>query len=482
MTAGNLVRLRRALRACGALLVAWPVLVVGSAVAAPDPAPSATSLGGYSLLGRATAIRTLYDTPGSLPVGPLLEVTSPEAQASLATGPFGSALSSTLYPGPLVEGAPALLATLGAPTGDVPPYPVVVRASTSGPPEATDEPAPGTGMFARVDGTLAEARSTSGASAADPVLTAGGMRADAASLVEGDAAMATATTQVSDVVALGGLLVIESVRSSLESSSDASTGRSSGGTVVSGASFAGTPVTIDEDGISLVPEGDEAASPLSAVAGSAVDPDALLSELGISVRVAEPTERIDGATVTRMTEGLVISFDDEIGETPLDGPAAELPTAPIPGSPISGPADLVSLLTSRQVAEVSIGRVEVTAGASPGFELPSFEGPVPTTGPDPAPGPSSLGTGTAGGTVADSRPTLDAPAASETSQFLPAMSQPSPLGTLGPTTFVGLLVAATLGSLLLTAGTRKLPELALDGTVAAVDDCAAPAAREREDA
>lgn len=505
-----------ALRVAGAALMAVPLLVGGRALAAPttpdvavpEPARAAaqtTSLGGYELLGRATAIRTLYDAPGSLPIGPLVEVTAPEAQASLATGPFGNALASTLYPGPLVEGAPSLLAGQGAPTQDVPPYPVVVRAASSGPAEASDEPAPGVRMATRVDGTEVEALSTTTAAQDDAVLDAGGSRSHATSVADGPTARSTAEAEVSDVVALGGLLRIDSVRSELEATSDSTSGRSKGRTVVSGASFAGIAVSIDEDGLTIAEDGagggagEGEGGPLGPVGGQLGDglapatdalddllaqgKDALndaLAEAGFTIRVSEPRETTEGAGVTRTTEGLVIAYDREVGDTPLQDALSQIPLPPVPGSPVSSPGDVVAIMTNRQISEISIGRAEVRAGASPAFEAPTFTPII-----DPPPSASPAAPIVVGQTPSRSGPvsvgTSD-PSGTDRVDQIATLPGPSPIGSLGATTLVGLVMLAGLGGVLFTAGSRKLPDWALDGAVVAASGCTAtdvPAAASR---
>ncbi len=466
---------RRTSRILG-LALAAPLLahlVVGSvqaAVAAPSapaaPAQAGEALGGYTLEARGNGVSVLYDMPGALPIGTLVDVGSPEAQTRLATGPVGSALSGLGYPGPVILGGSVLLEQGGfdAPF-EFPDYPFVIQTDSSGPDEVRDEETvPGSSMYAKVDGATVEALTVAGGSDADPLLTYGGSRARSTGVVESTADTAT-TVQVSDIVALGGLLTIESVTTELTATSDGSAGSSAGRTTVTGASLGGEPVEIGPDGIRFTdpPEGSEpetggvlgqvgdALEPVTAGLGDLLDQAGSLNEIlgqaGIAVRLAEPRATGDGPSAERVSEGLVIEFEQELGATPLAALFDAVPVLPdLPGAPV-GPNDLVSIIQARQVSSISIGGGQVAATSSPAFELPPFEvdidTPTPAVAPvaqgpslsssgpsrSPSPTPSTGSSGDTGGEIATG------PISTETPFELP--------GIIGP----GMIFAALLGGL-----------------------------------
>lgn len=484
-------------------------LALGAAGATPatpeEPVRAAAAgggtLGGYTLTARANGVGIVYDMPGALPIGTLVDLGAPEAQTRLASGPVGSAISGAAYPGPVILGGETLLEQGGfAAPFDIPDYPFVIRASSSGPVEASDDQtAPGTTMYAKADGATVEARTVTGAGDADPVLTIGGIATRATGVVEGTADTAS-FVELSDIVALGGLLRIESITTDLAATSDGAAASSTGKTVVSGATIVGEPVTIGPDGIRFddPPEGTEPPTggvlgqigqqlePVSAGLGDLLDQagslNELLGEAGISIRLAEPRATGTGAAAERVSQGLAIEFEQELGATPLADLFDLIPVLPdLPGAPV-GPNDLVQILQSRQVSSITLGGAEVAASASPGFEPPEFEVNIDTP-PTPAPpvaqgpslssrGPSSspaVTTAPTAGTVTDEVAT--GPISTEAPFALP--------GVIGP----GMIFAAVVGALVLSLGSRRLPDWAIDGggVAAAAGACDDPPDLQRGD-
>lgn len=479
------MRRRRLQRLAGAVLLAPLVLSLATTGVRADAVQTdggtqqdEAVLGGYTLVGRANAVRLLYDLPGSLPIGPLVEVAAPEATTRLATGPVGSALSAMGYPGPIVLGWEALMAQGGFESPlPIPDYPLAVSATTSGPTEVRDDrTVPGGSMHARAEGAEAEAVTVSPSNDASPILSIAGSRSSSRSSVA-STAETTATVEVAGVVALGGMLRIDSVRSALRASSDGETGRTGGGTTVAGASFLGQPVEIDGDGIRFTdppPAADPVAAPLDAALAEVLSQfgglDEALAEAGIRIRLADPRATGAGAAAELVTEGVTIEIEQELGAGPLGQLLALVPLLPdVPGPPV-GPNDLVQVIQARQVTSISIGRAEVAAAAAPAFELPPLgpgaippggnvpvaEGASPSGSPAFGGGPSGAGPPGAPGTPAGA---LTGPIADTGPLGLP--------GVVGP----GVVLAALVGGVLLSLGTRKLPDWALDGAAVATATC-----------
>lgn len=458
------------------------VLVTNQAVAAP--VQSSPTLGGYAVDTRATGLRVGYDAPGSLSVGPVLDAGAPEAQSRLATGPVGNSISSLAYPGSLILGLGPLLAAAGQePPVPLPDYPLLVEASSSGPTDVRDETAAGSTMYAFAEQNVVEAVTKLAGTGADAVLAFGSSESRTAGQAT-DVASGEVRASMSDIVAIAGLLQIDSVVTELGATSDGETAASEGRTVVSGATFAGQPVVIDRDGVRFVDAPEAPGGPLAEL-GAIVDPlSALLVQLleqsgslnealdasGIAIRLAEPRAIETGATAERMSEGLVIEFDQQLGATELASVFDLIPLLPdVPGSPM-GPNDFVQLLQARQVSSVAIAPAGVSVSASPPFELPEFEvnidtPPVPTpdfaasTGAGGFPSPSS------GGTISGPSGTTSSGGAAPGITPI-AASPPTLPSELG----LAAVLLAMLGAWVMTMGSRRLPDWAIDGAVAA-DAC-----------
>lgn len=494
--------MRTTLRRVAGIALMLPLILVLSGLVPAGASPSASQsaqgpagLGGFTVDSRGSGVRLLYDLPGALPIGTLVDVGSPEAQAKLATGPVGSALSGLGYPGPVVLGGGALMEQGGFDSPfDVPDYPFVIQANSSGPTEVRDEETvPGSSMYAKAEGAEAQAVTVASGSETDPVLHHGGVRA-LSDATAGDTTESTVTVDVSDVMLLGGLIQIDAVRTELRATSDGATAGSEGGTTVSGASVLGEPVTIGPDGIEFSdpPEGDDSDgddAPLGGVlgdAGEALDPlsagiadlleqrgslNEILTQAGISVRLAEPraTGSESEAAAERVSHGVVVEFSQELGATPLADLFDLIPLLPgIPGAPV-GPNDLVQILQARQVSAIAIGRGSVATSASPAFEPPSFETNIDTAAAPPALGPTPSGpSSTPSSPPSPSTPGPGGTGSSEVATGPVSSSEPFPLrGVLGPAT----IALAVAGALLASLGTRKLPDWAMDGAAAAGNDC-----------
>lgn len=464
-------------------LLGYLVAASGNAVAAPTQ--SVPSLGGYSVDTRATGLRVGYDAPGSLAIGPVLDAGAPESQSRLATGPVGSSISSLAFPGSLILGIGPLLAAAGQePPVPLPDYPLLVEATTSGPTEAREETAPGSVMTASADQNVVEAITTMAGAGADEVLGYGGSESRTFGTAT-DVATAEVRASMSDISAVGGLLQIDSVVTELGGSSGGASATSSGSTVVTGATFAGQPITIGPDGVRFVdaPEAPGGAlgqlaqvvDPVSALLVQILDQrgslDAALADAGISIRLAEPRVVEAGATAERVSEGLVIEFDQELGDTDLVTVFDLIPLLPdVPGAPL-GPNDFVQLLQARQVSSVAIAPAGLVVSASPPFELPEFEINIADTPAAAAPVGGGSGSGTG---IVDAVPgaTPSAPSSSGSSNnAVPGVTTiassppaiPDELGLVG-------VILAVLGAWLFTVGSRRLPDWAIDGDTI-LDEC-----------
>ncbi|MDQ2648475.1 MAG: hypothetical protein M3Z03_02845, partial [Actinomycetota bacterium] len=375
------MRPRRRLVAGLALLLAG----AGLGLAPTSRAQDEGSVQAFALTSRAHAIRVLFDTPGSLPIGPLVELTAPESRVNLATGDQGTAFSAIGYPGPVLAGLPQIAATAGADLSFLPPYPLAITATSSGPTEVRDTTAvPGSSMTAVVDGGHVVADTRTPALGLPGVIELGTLRSSATADHEDGGVRATATTEAGGVSLLGGLITIGAVRSTAEASSVGGEPERSASTKVLEASLLGAPITIGVDGIELVP----GSSLLQGVVASVLEPlggpNGLLAATGLRIRAGTTVESLASDRVRVGAEGLTIEVNSQLDIEVLDLVLNALPPIPaIPGVPV-GPTDAIGLLQANQVRSVSIGQAVVDLTARP--EEPAV---APPSAP-PAPGDTGV--------------------------------------------------------------------------------------------
>lgn len=464
--------------------------------------PDLDQFGGIIASSRGNPVQVTYDSPNLLPTGsPILQFSVPEALATISSGPVGYALASFLFPGPLIADLDAALAASGQSTG-IPPYPIRSEAFFPSGPEQASQGEQGVEMVASTDFADSLARSSYAGLSLDPAAFVGAMAATSQSVVEGDALVSRARSEVSDISIAGGLIAIESVVTDLVAASNGSDGATSGGTTVSGVTVLGLPATIDENGIRFVdpPREPDPENPIGGAIGGALEPvtgpvgdalggvagplndlleqvdaagDEALQQLfeasGIEVELLEPVENVDEGVATRSASGISITLNYDGQNTPVLSdllqlvPTSELPAenlGPIPFSPQA----LAKLLERVHQMRFAIGVADVSASATPAFvfEPPAFEPTAPITTPTPT--RSSGGGGSTGGGFESATPDLPAPAAPQTVVPVPASNESSfPFGDALPAL---LVFAAVLGSPFFAAGSTRLADNALAPVVA----------------
>ncbi len=136
-------------------LVASSTLVGGTVHAQTDTGAEATSppaLGGYEGRAQSSGLHVFYNPEGLLPVAAPVDFGSPDALATITSGPSTFGRASVADPGDLLVNPDALLAQADPsyPGGTLPPYPFRISATSGfGEPVAESRPAPG--LEARVE-------------------------------------------------------------------------------------------------------------------------------------------------------------------------------------------------------------------------------------------------------------------------------------------------------------------------------------------
>lgn len=384
MTASALGRARAV--ACVVLgLVAASTLLGGSAHAqtGTDPdAGGAPVLGGYEGRAHSSGVHLFYNPQGVLPIAAVVDVGAPDALATISSGPVAFARAAIADPGDLIANPDALIAQLDSSwqSGTIPAYPYRITAnSTIGEPRAELQPAPGldSRVSATSEGSTSEA--SIAASSAPGLVTLGSVKSRATTSFDGSTVEVRARTEVShfDLV---GLLRIESIVTDVVARSSGGDTEVEGGTVVTGATFLGQPVIIDEEGIRTDPKAEKPTIPLLGPILRSLPGDLTktLADAGIRISLPGVVEH-DGETAgTIGATGLRIDLELSDRTTPVLGQLlGSLPPIenPIPGAP--GIEDLVVLVRATHLAAIDVGRAQASLTARPAFVAPPFEAPSP---------------------------------------------------------------------------------------------------------
>ena len=360
---------RRPVRlAAAAALVALPVTVAG-----PARADSGPSLGGYNVSADGNVVDILIDnTTGLAGIHPFTEADFPEAQTNFATGPFGSGLATVFWPGNAGGNFGSLSSELGVPSQLAPLAsqlndPVKANAQfPSGPGTSTYPQGAPNGLF-EMHSTADSTGTTSTADISD----AGSKGVLSFSLAKGTSsstadstARATASSDLTGVSILGGLIDIGSIQSTANAKSDGNTGSGSSSTHVTGITVLGQPASIGSDGLVLP----DFAKSLGPVTGPVVQDliSQTVSALGLQMTEFPASQTQNGASFTTTSGGLsikisfpasAVSLLEQLGTTiaPLfPSQAAIIPT--LPG------------LLQGMTLTVTLGRATASASASPPFD------------------------------------------------------------------------------------------------------------------
>jgi hypothetical protein len=371
------------------------------ALAATVPAgPAGGQSGGgydfYSLRGLGDGVTVDFNLVGFLPIEDLVGLSSITAEAHFGVG-RSDALAALPDPGDLILTLPGTLSALAGVSG-LPDYPAAAHADFSGRPVDDVQLVPDAGLgAARLHTEATEDGSAASAFVGHQVDTIGLLPGFSIGSVRTTATArrihetnleATATSEVSDVRLLGGLLRISQITSEVTVGVANGNLKATASKVdVSGVTLAGMPVGITADGIvglgqplGLAPVIDVLAQPLV--------------DQGIQVRVTPSSEVVDETTAIARGGALEI-------EVPLD---------------VQGYAGTFTLALGRATADLEVGplsSIEDGGIGDPeplpddGFVAlpdvagtPSFGSDLPSVPVGPT-GSSGAGTSGPGGTVTE---------------------------------------------------------------------------------
>ena len=359
------------------LVAASTLLGVNTPVTA-EAAPAAPVLGGFTGSAGSSALHVEYNPKGLLPTASILDLNAPDALATIASGPSTFARAGVADPGDLLANPDALFAQASTeyPQGLIPPWPFRITAgSGAGAPEAESSPAPGLHARVTAKGGSSTAEATAPGLDLPAVVSIGSLASYADTTTDGSSVKVHARSEISRLNILG-LIQIKSIITDLTATSTGTETTVSGGTVVTGASLAGTPVEIDDD----------------QVRAAGIDLSAILEPLGITITLPGPSE-VEVANAGQLaSNGLRVEIRASASTAPVisDILNALPPIEPIiPGAP--SPEDLLAIARANHITTIEFGRGSVSIAArtptqrAPATAAPSSPGSSSPAATRPAP-------------------------------------------------------------------------------------------------
>lgn len=445
---------RRTARVATVVALVGATVPLGGFGMAAEPRTE-TGLGGYSLKAEGAPVRVLVDDPNAaIPRDTgvaAAEVDPNYTLATVATGPNALGLASNAWPGNLIgTGLPAI-------NENIPQYPAKVEARyPDGPYEgvspdggvATSSTATGLDATATADGAPTNKPST--------VTIGDAFSHSSASVTSKNVAVATVTSSVKDVSILAGVIKIDSVTTTVTTTSDGTKPTSKGSTVISGLTVNGVGYSVDENGAHVGGNG----LPVPPL----VTPSQL-DDLGIHIEGVVQSGSTSSTSANRTASGLVIRIDTKVFRAALT-PAID-PLRPYysqvveslpPGDPFASVKPQLYYLLN---ATPNITYVFGAASARSAAVLPiSFDFGPPTfpsfPGSDGAVGaPPTLPRGDAGGFVSGPPDTGTALPPTVGGPVTPPVLQPpgtTPVALATDADFTGIAAGKLLLALLFAGG------------------------------
>jgi hypothetical protein len=278
------------------------VLMLMAAIAVlPARADDTTNLSSFDLATTAAALRWQVDLKASpIPAEHTVDLSIPLSRAELAAGPSGHALASTAYPGDT-------LAKACSAAPQVPCYPVYAESfSPQGPADAKDDQVANAEMTTHASGLVSSATARFTPQGA-PGVSFGPMSAVSRSEAKAAQAITESTSELSNIDLGGGVVHIDSIKSTAKVVTDGIKAQATGGTMLSGATVAGVPVFIDQDGVHVATMG-AGGNPLNQALDAGVR--AALQQAGITMEVPGPIKKVTDAQGDIVATGLIVSMDD----------------------------------------------------------------------------------------------------------------------------------------------------------------------------
>ena len=227
------------------------------------------------------------------------------------------------------------------------------------------------------------------------VVDAGGMSSVSEVLTGGDTIRSVATSRLSDVALLNGVIGIDAIRVVSTTTSNGRKATTDVDTRISGLTLAGTPIVLDRRGVRLADQ----EAPLE---GLPADPNEALKQLGIRLVLPQGDRSAKRETATASIEGLRVEMDLTVLRKQIDTGALEEVVTGITKEFPEEAAELRSAIGALfQVAPklvLTLGNAASTTTTIQGVDFPLIE--VPETPLDMgASGPAGTSGGVSGAAV-----------------------------------------------------------------------------------
>jgi hypothetical protein len=396
----------------------------------PGPSSADTSLGGYSGVAQAEALRIqIYEPTIPIPATPQVDGGVAYTKSSTDTGPVSRGTASYLWPGDVIgDGFGQLVGN------DKAQYAIQVNsrypATAGAPGHNTAQLTDGNGMTTSSDGFNTKA-SVTGLGVAGPntdllggigdglrnlpgmphpstspkplpnvplpvsktlagLATVQNVTSNSSVAVGNKSVTSTAQTSMSQVKLLAGLITLDSVTVTATTVSDGKKATTTGSVLAGNVKIAGQDVGLTDKGVSVAGSNTK----LPAIPDTVTK---LLDQIGISVSYAPVTRSVQGAGGSLATTALVLSIDTQPLKTALNiggivGPLQDL----LQKIPKIG-SQLAPLLGLGPKIVFRIGDVSSSATASPAFNGGGIPGGGNTGGVGGAGGGTVPGSGSGGG-------------------------------------------------------------------------------------
>lgn len=377
-TALDVTRIAAAVSLALLLALALPFTLSAQAQEGGD---QAEGLGGYTAASSGAPVSMLFYEPVfPVPVDP----GDPHAEGTLSytssrveTGPNTRAVASSTWPGPAVGDGFATICECDEE------WFVKAEARTPGGDEEAEQQIPGleAGMKASAQEFTATARAGSGESPSEEGLAFANLRSRSTSTVEDGVVISSIVATAKGLQLAGGVIGIDSVRTTLEATSDGNRATSKGQTKVNGLVIGGHGYVVDEKGLQPVADDESGESVLPAPKpAEAPGAKEIRENLGIEVNLVEHTETKEQGDVRRRAGGLRITIDTAVLKE-------NVPLYDIVPPDIAG--ELAPLLVLAPKIEYILGRAAVRAAASEPIDLDFPE--LDTAPPPLEPGEPEMG-------------------------------------------------------------------------------------------
>jgi hypothetical protein len=437
--------------------------LVGTAMPMPaaQAKPAVQNFGGFAANATATPLKIeIYEPTIPIPAEPQAELDLAYTQTESATGPNSSGRASWLWPGdPVGEGFKTFVEQLGLPPQlGAKGYPVQVNSQNPGDPgKQADEPFPGTvmrttsspkktvaeagyspdgdvsdggdkkkksdpgtptpppvpspgdlsGLGAAITGKTATA-DDSKAPALPPQLAAlvdvGGTSSISKNVFGASTIKSTATSTISDLSLIGGMITIDSIKVNTEAASNGKNATTDAVAKIVGLAIAGNQFTIQRSGVT-------GAGKQAPIPGLPDDPAKALKALGVSFKLPKGTHQAKNGSGKSLVQGLQITIDTHQLRSKLDSVPFDNAINRIPDQAAEAKTVLGALAHVSPRIVITAGNAAVEASTVPKISFPDIAGTAAPLASAAGGGSSTSGSpGTAvGGAATGGVPTSTAP-------------------------------------------------------------------------